>query len=105
MLSNLKTRFEQNLIYVSPGTARPWAQGCLAAASRSPGSSVGSTDLFCGAPDLQPLVSTLRFLLFEHNLLEPGSLRPKALNSTLEWQLPGQRPGDRGPNGESFQSP
>lgn len=45
MLSNLKTRFEQNLIYVSPGAAQPWAQGCQAAASLSPGSSVGNIDL------------------------------------------------------------
>lgn len=37
MLSNLKTRFERNLIYVSCGVALPWARVWPAADSLSPG--------------------------------------------------------------------
>lgn len=50
MLSNLKTRFERNLIYVSCGVALLWARSgrqltpCLLG-------SVGSMDVSCWAPD------------------------------------------------------
>lgn len=55
MLSNLKTRFERNLIYVRLGPGPSLGSDLKAAAPRPPGRS-GKHGFLLLAPDLWPLI-------------------------------------------------